>query len=548
MKKLPVGLQDFRYMRENGFAYVDKTSFLFQMIDSGKFFFLSRPRRFGKSLTVSTLKYLFQGEKALFLDTWIYDRWDWNTRFPVVHISMTEVDSSSPDRLEESLYTLLKEIYASFDLILDVRLVKDAFRRLLSSVYRKTGQRIALLIDEYDKPILDHLHEPVQADAIRNVLRNFYSTVKDADPFLRFVFITGITKFTKAGVFSTLNNLADLTFRKAYATLLGYTQQELEDTFREYIHSSCEALDMTSSDLIEKIRRYYNGFSFDGRQFVYNPFSILNFFSESEFKNYWFESGSPYFLGQYIRNHQIEFDKLTDHSVTESIFSGYEIETSPPESFLVQSGYLTFKGFHEKKGYSLDFPNQEVKDAFNQLILLHQYEIDPKHNDQIRDRIVDGLEARDFERIFAQMQQVFSAIPYPLYLQREKMASHAGGAERLERYYHVVLLTLLWGCGIDAVAEEPSNLGRSDLAIRYGQDVWVLELKKAPNPQAVKDSAQQGLEQIKEKGYGARYKDRPLFLVGIGIDTEKRNLGCFVMERVSSEGGSDAHILHGRAN
>ena len=532
MKKLPVGLQDFRKLRTQGYLYVDKTRYLYELAKEMTPFFLSRPRRFGKSLTVSTLKYLFQGEKTLFQDTWIYDRWDWDTRYPVVHISMTEVDTSSPDRLEESLYTLLKEIYASFDLVLDVRLVIDAFRRLLSSVYQKTGQHIVLLIDEYDKPILDHLHEPAQADAIRDVLRNFYSTIKDADPFLRFVFITGITKFTKAGVFSTLNNLADLTFRKAYATMLGYTQQELEDTFREYIHSSCEALDMAPSDLIEKIRRYYNGFSFDGQRFVYNPFSILNFFSESEFKNYWFESGSPYFLGQYIRAHQIEFDKLTDHSVTESIFSGYEIETSPPESFLVQSGYLTFKGFHEKKGYSLDFPNQEVKDAFNQLILLNSYELDDYQTDAIRAAIIEGLRGRDFPRIFSQMQQVFSAIPYPLYLNRVEKKDLTGGIERLERYYHVVLLTLLWGCGIDAVAEEPSNLGRSDLAIRYGQDVWILELKKAPNPQAVKGSAQRGLEQIKEKGYGARYKDRSLFLVGIGIDGEKRNLGCFAMETV----------------
>jgi len=530
MKKLPVGLQDFRYLRENDFVYVDKTSFLYQMIDSGKFFFLSRPRRFGKSLTVSTLKYLFQGEKALFQDTWIYGQWDWDTRYPVVHISMTEVDTHSPDSVIRGLLFQIQRIADSFGISLKQDHYKYAFSELLEKLARK--ERIVLLIDEYDKPILDHLHEPAQADAIRGVLRSFYSTVKDADPFLRFVFITGITKFTKAGVFSTLNNLADLTFRKAYATMLGYTQQELEDTFREYIHSSCEALDMAPSDLIEKIRRYYNGFSFDGQRFVYNPFSILSFFSESEFKNYWFESGSPYFLGQYIRAHQIEFDKLTDHSVTESIFSGYEIETSPPESFLVQSGYLTFKGFHEKKGYSLDFPNQEVKDAFSQLILLHQYKIDPKHNDQIRDRIVDGFEARDFSLVFAQMQQVFSAIPYPLYLNREEKKDLTGGIERLERYYHVVLLTLLWGCGIDAVAEEPSNLGRSDLAIRYGQDVWILELKKAPNPQAVKGSAQRGLEQIKEKGYGARYKDRSLFLVGIGIDGEKRNLGCFAMETV----------------
>ena len=534
MKKLPVGLQDFKKLQMHGYLYVDKTRYLYKMAKETTPFFLSRPRRFGKSLTVSTLKYLFQGEKTLFQDTWIYDQWDWNTRFPVVHISMTEVDSSSPDRLEESLYTLLKEIYASFDLVLDVRLVKDAFRRLFSSVYRKTGQRIVLLIDEYDKPILDHLHEPAQAEEIRGVLRNFYSTIKDADPFLRFVFITGITKFTKAGVFSTLNNLNDITFKESYATMLGYTQQELEEVFSEHIDAASRKLGQEPYVFLEDLRRYYNGFSFDGQQFVYNPFSVLGFFGDYRYRNYWFESGSPYFLSQYIRTHRIEFDKLTDHPVTESIFSGYEIEKSPPESFLVQSGYLTFKSYDRELGYSLDFPNQEVKDAFNQLILLNSYELDNHQADAIRAAIIEGWRSRDFPRIFAQMQQVFSAIPYPLYLNRVEKKDLTGGIERLERYYHVVLLTLLWGCGIDASAEEPSNLGRSDLAIRYGQDVWILELKKALNPQAVKLSAQQGLEQIKEKGYANRYKGRSLFLVGIGIDEEKRNLGCFVMETVSS--------------
>ena len=534
MKKLPVGLQDFCKLRTYGYLYVDKTRFLYEMAKETTPIFLSRPRRFGKSLTVSTMKYLFQGEKSLFQDTWIYDRWDWNTRYPVVHISMTEVDSSSPDRLEESLFNLLMECFASFDLVLDVRLVKDAFRRLFSSVYRKTGQRIVLLIDEYDKPILDHLHEPALADAIRGVLRNFYSTIKDADPFLRFVFITGITKFTKAGVFSTLNNLNDITFKESYATMLGYTQEELEEVFSEHIDAASHKLGQDRQVFLDDLRRYYNGFSFDGLEFVYNPFSVLGFFGDYRYRNYWFESGSPYFLSQYIRTHRIEFDKLTDHPVTESLFSNYEIEKSPPESFLVQSGYLTFKDYDRELGYTLDFPNQEVKDAFNQLILLNSYEIDNYQAGAIRAAMIEGLRNRDFPRIFAQMQQVFSAIPYHLYLNRLEKKELTGGIERLERYYHVVLLTLLWGCGIEAVVEEPSNPGRSDLAIRYGQDVWILELKKAPNPQAVKAAAQQGLEQIKEKGYANRYKDRSLFLVGIGIDEEKRNLGCYAMERVSS--------------
>jgi len=532
MKKLPVGLQDFRKLRTQGYLYVDKTRYLYELAKEMTPFFLSRPRRFGKSLTVSTLKYLFQGEKALFQDTWIYGQWDWDTRYPVVHISMTEVDSHSPDSVIRGLLFQIQRIADSFGISLKQDHYKYAFSELLEKLARK--ERIVLLIDEYDKPILDHLHEPAQADAIRGVLRSFYSTVKDADPFLHFVFITGITKFTKAGVFSTLNNLNDITFKESYATMLGYTQQELEAVFSEHIDAATQKLGQDRQVFLEDLRRYYNGFSFDGQRFVYNPFSVLGFFGDYRYRNYWFESGSPYFLGQYIRAHQIEFDKLTDHPVTESIFSSYEIEKSPPESFLVQSGYLTFKGYDRELGYSLDFPNQEVKDAFSQLVLLHSYELDNHQAGAIRAAIIEGLRGRDFPKIFAQMQQVFSAIPYPLYLNRVEKKDLTGGIERLERYYHVVLLTLLWGCGIDAVAEEPSNLGRSDLAIRYGQDVWILELKKALNPQAVKGSAQRGLEQIKEKGYGARYKDRSLFLVGIGIDEEKRNLGCFAMETVSS--------------
>ncbi len=530
MKKLPVGLQDFRYMRENGFVYVDKTPFLYEMIDLGKFYFLSRPRRFGKSLTVSTLKYLFQGEKALFEDTWIYDRWDWNTQFPVVHISMTEVDTQGPDSVIQGLIFQIQRIADSFELSLKQDHYKYAFSELLAKLSKE--ERVVLLIDEYDKPILDHLHEPEKADAVRNVLRTFYSTIKDADPHLRFVFITGITKFTKAGVFSTLNNLDDITFQDPFATMLGYTQQELEADFSEYIDAAARKLGQVRQAFLDDLRRYYNGFSFDGQRFVYNPFSVLGFFKDNRYRNYWFESGSPYFLGQYIRAHQIEFDKLTDHSVTESIFSSYEIEKAPPESFLVQSGYLTFKSYDKELGYALDFPNQEVKDAFNHLILLHSYRLDNQQANLIRKSIIEGLRSRDFAKIFTQMQQVFSAIPYHLYLDRKEKSQEAKIPERLERYYHTALLTLLWGCGIDAVAEEPTNLGRSDLVIRYGTDLWILELKKAPNSQEAKQSAQLGLEQIKQKGYGSMYKGRPLFLVGIGIDEENRNLGCFALEPV----------------
>ena len=520
MKKLPTGIQDYKYLREYDYIYVDKTKYLFDMINRGKVYFLSRPRRFGKSLTLSTLKYLFLGEKELFKHTWIENRWDWKA-YPVVHISLTETDTSTPETLQESLLNLLEDTYKTFGLTLDSRLLKVAFRRFFSSVYEKTGERLVLLIDEYDKPILDHLHEPEIAQKHRDLLRTFYSTIKDADPYLRFVLMTGITKFTKAGVFSTLNNLDDISYTERYATMLGYTQEELEQDFREYIEEGIKQKGQSREEYLEEIRRYYNGFSFDGRAFVYNPFSILGYFKDYWFKNYWFETGSPYFLGEYIKRHEIEIDELMEYPISESLFSAYEIEAAPAASFLTQSGYLTFKGYREKRGYELDFPNQEVKDAFSQLLLLHRYGLEPQTNDAIRNGILNGLDKRDFGIIFEQMRITFASIPYTLYHKREEQKGNH--PERLERFYHVVLLTLFWGCGIEAKAEEATHLGRSDLVLAYGEDVYIMELKKAP--------AEKALQQIREKGYGEKYRGKNLYYVGIEIDTEQRNLKGYRIEQ-----------------
>ncbi|MGB4200934.1 MAG: PD-(D/E)XK nuclease domain-containing protein, partial [Thermotogota bacterium] len=273
-------------------------------------------------------------------------------------------------------------------------------------------------------------------------------------------------------------------------------------------------------EYLEEIRRYYNGFSFDGKAFVYNPFSILGYFKDYRFKNYWFETGSPYFLGEYIKRHEIEIDELMEYPISESLFSAYEIEAAPPASFLAQSGYLTFKGYDPKRGYEVDFPNQEVKDAFSQLILLYGYGMESQTNDRIRNGILDGLDKRYFEKIFEQMRRTLANIPYTLYRKREEEKGNE--PERLERYYHVILLTLFWGCGIEVKAEEATHLGRSDLVITYGEDRYILELKKAP--------PEKGLEQIREKGYGDKYPGKNLYYVGIEIDPEQRNLKGYRIE------------------
>ncbi|NLZ14961.1 MAG: AAA family ATPase, partial [Thermotogaceae bacterium] len=415
MKKLPIGIQDYKKLREGGYLYVDKTRLLYQLAKEETPYFLSRPRRFGKSLTLSTLKYLFLGEKELFKDTWIESRWDWKP-YPVIHLSMTEVDTSNPEALVEGISYRLRWIAQENGLSLEETHYKYAFSELIEKLAKK--ERLALLIDEYDKPILDHLHEPQTAQKNRELLRTFYATIKDADPYLRFVLVTGITKFTKAGVFSTLNNLDDISYTERYATMLGYTQEELEKDFEEYIEEGLRQTGQSRSEYLEEIRRYYNGFSFDGKAFVYNPFSVLGYFRDFRYKNYWFESGSPYFLGEYIKRHEIEIDTLKETPISETVFSAYEIEAAPPASFLAQSGYLTFKGYDPKRGYEVDFPNQEVKDAFSQLILLYGYGMESQTNDRIRNGILDGLDTRDFEKIFEQMRRTLANIPYTLYRKR----------------------------------------------------------------------------------------------------------------------------------
>jgi hypothetical protein len=234
MKKLPIGIQDFKYMIENDYLYIDKTKYLFDLKNKGKFYFMSRPRRFGKSLTVSTYYYLFKGEKDLFKETWIYDKWDFETH-PVIRLSMSNLDNRDEKTLEKTLFESIKELYDMHALKIDTDMLKTAFKRLIEALYNQSGKRVIILIDEYDKPILNHLHQPELARKIRTVLRLFYSTLKDADPYLDFEFLTGITKFTNAGVFSTLNNLQDISLKSSCSQMLGYTEEELENNFDEYV-------------------------------------------------------------------------------------------------------------------------------------------------------------------------------------------------------------------------------------------------------------------------------------------------------------------------
>jgi hypothetical protein len=293
MEKLPIGIQDFGELRRGGYVYVDKTELIHRMVTMGKPYFLSRPRRFGKSLLVSTLKALFEGKRELFEGLWIENRWDWQQTNPVLHFSFEAIDYDKRG-LEEALQLHLRMKAEAFDLRLERLGSKEQLAELIQKIAAKHGQ-VALLIDEYDKPITDYLNEEniSQAKANRDLLREFYGVLKSADEHLRLVFITGISKFAKVSIFSNLNNLSDLTLHRAYATLTGYTQSELEYYFEPHLQAAGQALGLSTAALLDNVREWYNGYSWDGRNKVYNPFGIISFLDQQAFMNFWSASGTP---------------------------------------------------------------------------------------------------------------------------------------------------------------------------------------------------------------------------------------------------------------
>src|SRR6056297_71697 len=522
MKRLPIGIQDFRYMMENDYLYIDKTPYLHMLKDRGKFYFMSRPRRFGKSLTISTYDCMFRGEKELFKDTWLYENWDFEPQ-PVIRLNMSELDTRDDKSVEEGIKRKLKKIYRENNFQIRTDNMKYMFEDLLEELGQ--NKRVIVLIDEYDKPILDHLDDHEMAEKIRTVLRTFYFTLKSSDAYLDFVFITGITKFTKVGVFSTLNNLDDISTWDDVSQMLGYTQEEIERDFEPYLEKSASHIEMKRQELFEAIKQHYNGFSFDGRHFVYNPFSILNFLNKNQFKNYWVESGSPSFIIKYAERHDLKPNQWLGKYVEEDILSTYEIEEAPPVSFLMQAGYLTFKGYNQKLGYLVDYPNKEVRDTFSKLLMVSEYNNDTQEANDIRENILESLKQKKFQLLFRQMQRTFSNIPYTLFEPRKKDKMEETENEyiqRLEGFYHSVILTMLWAAGVNVRAEELTALGRSDLILEYEDGVYIIELKK--------QSPEVSLKQIRDKGYGTKYGDRKLYLVGIEIDDENRNVSGYRIE------------------
>ncbi|MDM8560680.1 AAA family ATPase [Candidatus Parabeggiatoa sp. HSG14] len=365
MKKLPIGIQNFPEIIKEEYLYVDKTKHIEELIQSGKYFFLSRPRRFGKSLLVSTLHEIFSGNKHLFKGLAIYDKIEWQSH-PIIHIDFSAIDYATETKLQDGLIEFLDGIKTDYQLEVNKGGFKAYFKKIIQALSKKYG-KVVVLIDEYDKPIVDYIDDIEKATKNRKILKEFFGVLKPSDAFLRFVFLTGVSKFSKVSIFSELNNLRDITLSKKFATLLGYTQTELESYFEKEIQSLCFELGIKKAALLAKIKTWYNGYSWNAKDTVYNPFSILNLFAEQRFSNYWFATGTPTFLMKLIKKKQQDVTTFENKKLSEMVFDSYNIESMNIFALLFQTGYLTVTDIENKelfREYTLNYPNVEVKQAF----------------------------------------------------------------------------------------------------------------------------------------------------------------------------------------
>jgi len=493
-QKLPIGIQHFKEIREDGYLYVDKTEDIFRLIESGKFFFLSRPRRFGKSLTLSTLKALFKGQKELFDGLWIQDRWDWTKVFPVVHISFSSIGYKTMG-LEEALNNTLDKQAQAYGIILKSKEYDQKFKELIEKLSPPNG--VVLLIDEYDKPIIDYLDDLPQAKEHQKILKSFYSVLKDAGTYIRFLMITGVSKFSKVSIFSELNNLTDLTIHPKFTTLVGYTQEELEHYFKENLQELTGVLVPTTSELLQLLKDWYNGYSWDGKNFVYNPFSILSFFGAGRVRNFWFTTGTPTFLIKLLRKKQVI--NLTKIEVDESAFESYDIENLDTLPLLFQTGYITIKREEEFGVFTLDYPNKEVKESMLRHLIGSFRNDSPAFSTPIVIKLRKAFIDNDMNTIITIINSLFKSIPSHIFI-KEK-----------EAYYHSIIFLIFQYLGQFIAAEVNTSDGRIDAVVQTDTHIYIVEFK-------LDESAKAAIQQIEQKEYGVKYQNSEKQIIGLGIN------------------------------
>lgn len=511
-KKLPVGIQTFKKIREENYIYIDKTDLAYEIIDNYSYVFLSRPRRFGKSLFMDTLHNIFEGNKEYFKGLAIESKWDWDTKYPVIKIAFGKVKTSQ--QLKDIIISSLED--NQIRLKIECNSIKDyaiCFKELIRDTSLSYNQKVVILIDEYDKPILDNVENLEVALENREILSRLYTEIKNADEFIEFAMLTGVSKFSKASIFSGLNMITDISLNPRYGDVCGYTQNDIETTFLPYL----DGVDL------KKLKQWYNGYNFLASS-MYNPFDILQFIqNDFLYKNYWFETGTPTFLMKLIKATNYFLPNLSNLTVDEKLLSSFDIENLDLEVILYQAGYLTIDKMIEKRRggieYELKIPNQEVKQSLGDYIIDYIISDNTTQKLNIQDNIYDALIAKDLKSLEASLISLFASIPYNNYTNNDM--------QNYEGFYASVIYVYLQSLGIDIIGEDVTNKGRIDLTVKLENFIYIIEFK-------VDNTNTDALTQIKEKNYHQKYlsSNKEIFLVGIKFDKEQKNICSFEWEKV----------------
>jgi hypothetical protein len=521
-KKLPIGIQTFAKIREANYYYVDKSGIAVDLAVNGTHYFLSRPRRFGKSLFLDTLKELFEGNQALFKDLAAESRWDWTKKYPVLRISFGGGVLGSVTDLNQSLHHQLATMERQFQLPAEFTDMRSRFAELIALVAKISGQRVVILVDEYDKPILDRIESPEIARQIRETLKDFYAVIKDSDAHIRFAFLTGVSKFSKVSLFSGLNNLKDITLDARYSAICGYTEADVDTVF---------APELPGLDR-QEVRRWYNGYNWLGEA-VYNPFDLLLLFDERQFKPYWFETGTPTFLIKLLTEHDSFIPELGRLRADSDLLSTFDVDNIPVEALMFQAGYLTID-YQEMQGedilYRLRYPNREVRQSLHNSLLdtLVQSRRVRLNN---RIRLYELLAAHDLSALRALFTAFFASIPNDWY-RNNPIAQYEG-------YYASVFYSYFAALGLDITVEDSSNHGRLDMAVRFQNRIYLFEFK-------VVELVPQGkaLAQLVARNYAAKYLDsgNAITLIGVEFSKETRNIVAFDVEAAPLPATATLHI------
>ncbi len=514
MKKLPIGIQSFEKLRTDNFIYVDKTEYIYELTKENGYYFISRPRRFGKSLLVDTIKCLFEGKKELFEGLFIYDKWNWDQKYPVIRIDFSIDRVSNKEELNGLVNYLIDDYAKLYHIEVSGYSVNQKFRELIIQLNEKYKNKVVVLVDEYDKPILDNIDKDNVLE-IRDALRDVYGILKPMDNYLKFVLLTGVSKFSKVSIFSGLNNLNDITIDDNFSAICGYKEEDLDKYFGEYLNGVNREL----------LKLWYDGYSWGGKR-VYNPFDILLFFSKrNDFRSYWFETGTPTFLIKLLMNDKFYIPELENVEVDELILSSFDIGQLNPVAVLFQTGYLTIEEIErgdEGAMYHLSYPNCEVRMALNRVIMRSYLNENTAQDVKRTNNIKKLMRGGEIKGVIEEFSCLFSGIPYQWYVNNR--------LNEYEGFYSSIFYSVFNSLGLECIAEDITNRGRIDLTIKIDNYLYIFEFKVI---EEIEDS-KKPLEQIKERRYFEKYQqeNKEIILVGIEFSKEKRNIKEYAFEKV----------------